>query len=140
MASPVLIDSSLDIFNNKPILQTFLQTRKIKIRPIDGWKMGSDIIFVVPKLESSLLESNSFEIVMTSQIQTADNKDPDDTVMCAPLNAAGLLAFESISCQIGSEYICGDNRWDVYKVWYNLVRVNVTIFTFSELFSTGSGK
>ncbi len=116
MASPVLIDSSLDIFNNKPILQTFLQTRKIKIRPIDGWKMGSNIIFVVPNLQSSLLESNSFEIVMTSQIQTEDNKDPDDTVTCAPLNAAGILAFESISCQIGSEYICGDNRWDVYKV------------------------
>ncbi len=78
--------------------------------------MGTNVDFVIPKLESSLLESDSFEIVMTSQIQTADNKDPDGTVIAAPLDAVGLLAFESISCQIGSEYICGDNKWDVYKV------------------------
>ncbi len=136
MTPPVLIDSSLNVFDTKPILQTFLQTRKIKIRPLvrsfffelmhciitkkkcfkDGWKMGTNIDFVVPKLESSLLESDSFELVMTSQIQTAENKDPDDTVIAAPLDGVGLLAFESVSCQIGSEYICGDNKWDVYKV------------------------
>ncbi len=102
--------------------------------------MGSNIIFVVPKLESSLLKSNTFEIVMTSQIQMADNKDPDDTVICAPLNAVSLLAFESISCQIGSEYICRDNWWDVYKVWYNLIHVNVTIFTiFQNYFQLALG-
>ncbi len=78
--------------------------------------MGTNVDFVIPKLESSLLESDSFEIVMTSQIQTEDNKDPDDKVIAAPLVGVGLLAFESVSCQIGSQYICGDNKWDVYKV------------------------
>ncbi len=76
--------------------------------------MGTNVDFVIPKLEShSLLETDSFEIVMTSQIQTADNKDPDDTVIAAPLEGVGLLAFESVSCLIGSQHICGDNKWDV---------------------------
>ncbi len=91
MASPVLIDSSLDIFNNKPILQTFLQTRKIKIRPIDGWKMGSNIIFVVLKLESSLLESNSFEIIITCQIQSTSAGTTGG--MCT----TGIISFMSMS-------------------------------------------
>ncbi len=43
--------------------------------------MGTNVDFVIPKLESSLLESDSFELVMTSQLQTTDNKDLDDTVV-----------------------------------------------------------
>ncbi len=102
--------------------------------------MGTNVDFVIPKLESSLLESDSFEIVMTSQIQTTDNTDLDNTVIAAPLDDVGLLAFKSVSCQIGSEYICGNNKWDMYKVNFFNYFTYVTIFSISELFPTGFGK
>ncbi len=102
--------------------------------------MGTNVDFVIPKLESSLLESDSFELVMISHIQTADNKDPDDTVVTAPLDGVGLLTFESVSCQIGSEYICGDNKWDVCKVNFFFILPMLLNFSIPELFPTGFGK
>ncbi len=116
MLSPVLIDASLNIFYTKAILSSFIQTRKFKIRPIDGWQTGENINFVIPNLEQAVIPTDSFEICMTSQILSEDGKKPEATVKVAPLNGSGILCFESITCQIGSDYLCGDTKSDVYKV------------------------
>ncbi len=116
MPTPVLIDASLNVFDTKSILSSFIQTRKFKIRPIDGWRTGENINFVVPNLEQSVIPTDSFEICMTSQIVDEDGKAPEAAAKVAPLNGGGILCFESISCQIGSDYICGDTKSDGYSV------------------------
>ena len=114
--SVVVIDPSLKIFDALPINQSFTQVQNVVIRPVDGWQAGSSIDFELPKYDNKLYESDSFEIHMTSYIVNEDDSEPDDkTQAYAPANGIGFTAFSSASVQIGNEFICGDNKYDVYK-------------------------
>ena len=114
--SAIVIDPPLKIFDALPINQSFTQVQDVVIRPLDGWQAGNTIDFELPKYENKLYESDSFEIHMTSSIVNDDGSAPDDTVQAyAPANGVGFTAFSSASVQIGNEFICGDNKYDVYK-------------------------
>ena len=112
----VLIDSSLKLFDALPTCESFVETRDIVIRPVDGWQAGNTIDFVIPKHDGQLFESDSFQIHMTSSIVNEDGSVPDDTKQSyAPCNAIGSTAFSYATVQIGNDFICGDNKYDVYK-------------------------
>lgn len=114
--SAVVIDPSLKIFDALPINQSFTQVQNVVIRPVDGWQAGNTIDFELPKYDNKLYESDSFEIHMTSSIVNEDDSAPDDTTQAyAPANGIGFTAFSYASVQIGNEFICGDNKYDVYK-------------------------
>ena len=113
---PVLIDSSLKIFDAPPLYESFVETRDIVIRPVDGWQAGNTIDFVLPKYESMLYESDSFQIHMTTSIVNEDGSAPDEAKQSyAPANGVGFSAFSYATVQIGNDFICGDNKYDVYK-------------------------
>lgn len=40
---PVLIEKSLDLFDSRPVVDSFIDTRTVIIRPTDGWQQGNTI-------------------------------------------------------------------------------------------------
>ena len=92
--------------------------------PLDGWQVGSGRIdFVIPQYNNMLIESDSFHVVMESHVESAQSDKPLDDMKhaYAPVNAVGSTFISSTMVQIGDEFICGDNKYDVYKNYLNLL-------------------
>jgi len=122
MEPPILIPSSLEIFNPPPLLESFTKTTDIFVLPQEGWKESKQITFTLPTYEHQLYESSGFEIFMTSRI--VDGSDPNkpvdpETAKAAPCSAFGQLAY-SPTIKIGDTYIYGDNSANFYADYLKL--------------------
>lgn len=119
--TPLLSDTSLDIFSQPPVIESFLDTRELRISPSDSWKSGNLIQFYLPRYDSLLYVSDSFYLHTKFRIVDDKGNHLTEDSKVAPINGIGITAFQSITCQIGTEFICGDSRYDVYKTYLDLL-------------------
>jgi len=61
--------------------------------------------------------SDEFYVHHVARILMPDNSAPPRDRNYAPVNGIGALAFEPPTIQVGSEFICGSNKFEKYVVY-----------------------
>jgi hypothetical protein len=122
-STAVVLDRRFNLFENVPMAQGSPHVRQITIRPNANWKTqpGSPAVhtidFQLPKFDSLLIDTASFNVHMRSRVIHENGAVPAKDTKFAVINAIGVTAFSYVSVQIGNEFICGENKHSVLATY-----------------------